>query len=597
MLIDNEVVWDIEIYKNYFLLKFKRLSDGKIRGFEVFKGVDENESYSTFDRQQILRIVSANTMVGFNSLKFDLPILSAMMVGWDLERVKDLCDHIIENRAQPWQLRESHNLRMIDISRHIDLIEVAPLVGSLKKYGARLGGLKLQELPIEPSATILVSEISGLNSYCDNDLADTESLFNYLRPQVDLRLKMDSSGAYLSKSDAQVAEAVIKVKIPNLIKSDKVPKLVKYKAPENIKFKTPIFKNALWIFENTEIDIVEHTGRPDPEPFATFTVAMNDKEYKLGLGGIHSKDKRAQHTADDDELLVEVDAVAYYPWIILRNGIFPKNIGPEFLEVYAKIVDDRMVAKSIGDKVSNESLKIVINGLFGKFGSWYSIVYSPELLLQTTITGQLMMMMLIEEFELNGIPILSANTDGVLVKTKDVALLRQITADWEQKTQHALEESPYKQINYQNVNNYIALGTNGKFKGKGAFVNRNTSNKLSTNPSCDIIVTAIENHIRDDIPIEMTIRDCNKVDQFVAIRTVNGGAIKDGVPLGKLIRWYYGQTDTAIHYVKNGNKVPKSDGAVPLMDMTGAKISDLNLDYSWYINETSRQLKLLGVAA
>ena len=35
------------------------------------------------------------------------------------------------------------------------------------------------------------------------------------------------------------------------------------------------------------------------------------------------------------------------------------------------------------------ALKIVVNGSFGKFGSRYSILYSPDLMLQVTITGQL----------------------------------------------------------------------------------------------------------------------------------------------------------------------------------------------------------------
>ena len=56
-------------------------------------------------------------------------------------------------------------------------------------------------------------------------------------------------------------------------------------------------------------------------------------------------------------------------------------------------------------------------------------------------------------------------------------------------------------------------------------------------------------------------------EEVKKIDTAQGGAIKDGVLLGKAIRWYHSTaTMTAIHYAKNNNKVPKSDGAKPVMN-------------------------------
>ena len=63
--------------------------------------------------------------------------------------------------------------------------------------------------------------------------------------------------------------------------------------------------------------------------------------------------------------------------------------------------------------VNQAGKKIQINGSFGKFGSKYSKLYSPNMLLATTITGQLTLLMLIEQLELNNIPVISANTDGL----------------------------------------------------------------------------------------------------------------------------------------------------------------------------------------
>lgn len=60
------------------------------------------------------------------------------------------------------------------------------------------------------------------------------------------------------------------------------------------------------------------------------------------------------------------------------------------------------------------TFKIVLNGTFGKLGSKYSFLYSPNLMIQVTITGQLALLMLIEALEAAGISVVSANTDGIV---------------------------------------------------------------------------------------------------------------------------------------------------------------------------------------
>jgi DNA polymerase elongation subunit (family B) len=58
-------------------------------------------------------------------------------------------------------------------------------------------------------------------------------------------------------------------------------------------------------------------------------------------------------------------------------------------------------------------MKIAANGVFGKLGSPWSILYAPHLMVAVTLTGQLALLMLIERAERMGISVVSANTDGV----------------------------------------------------------------------------------------------------------------------------------------------------------------------------------------
>ena len=54
--------------------------------------------------------------------------------------------------------------------------------------------------------------------------------------------------------------------------------------------------------------------------------------------------------------------------------------------------------------------EVVVNGTFGKLGNMFSIIYSPDLLFQVTLTGQLTLLLLIERLELAGVRVVSANT-------------------------------------------------------------------------------------------------------------------------------------------------------------------------------------------
>jgi hypothetical protein len=83
------------------------------------------------------------------------------------------------------------------------------------------------------------------------------------------------------------------------------------------------------------------------------------------------------------------------------------------------------------------------------------------------------------------------------------------------------------------------------------------------------------------------------VRKFLAFQTVKGGAEWKGEYLGKVARWYYAKGEVGyIQYKSNGNKVPLTDGAKPLMTLPDTIPSDL--DYDWYINRAKHYLELVG---
>lgn len=242
-------------------------------------------------------------------------------------------------------------------------------------------------------------------------------------------------------------------------------------------------------------------------------------------------------------------------------------------------------------KSNSDALKVSINGSFGKLGSKYSFLYSPDLLIQTTITGQLCLLMLIEAVNDIGASVVSANTDGIVIhaKKRQYDAISGALFEFELASGYTLEETYYRAIYSRDVNNYVAVKTDGSAKGKGAFADPN----IMKNPTNEICVIAVKDYLANGTPIEQTINNCDDITKFINIRSVTGGAVWNDQYLGKAVRFYYSKNGATIHYKKNGNKVPKSDGAHPLMCLD----DDVNeLDKQAYIDECKSMLIDLGVS-
>ena len=585
---------DIEVYKNYFLALFMT-EQGKVRRFEIFNGDD-----STFDPEEILSLMTAKgvELVTFNGNSYDVPVLTYALVTPDTAKIKKVSDRIIERGIKPWHFYRDEGLREPKIN-HIDLIEVSPGRVGLKTYGGRMGSRRLQELPVAPDATITEEQRGVLRVYCRNDTKVTMDLFNSLREQIDLRRAMSAEyGVDLrSKSDAQIAEAVLKAEYERL--TGDVPARVEpsytsfyYKPPAYIRFATELLQDVLRTVCESEMVLDEDTGHVKmPKAIDSLKIKIGGSNYKLGIGGLHSQESEAAHYSNEEFVLIDRDVESYYPRMMLNMNMQPGGFGAYFNEVYGKILEERLAAKHAGDKVKANSLKIVLNGTFGKTSNRYSALYSPEFMIRTTITGQLTLLMLIEVLEKYGVSVVSANTDGIVIKCPRAKRddVNYIISRWERYTGLKTEETVYRALYSRDVNNYIAVKEDGSYKAKGVFA----PVSLSKNPQNPICAEAVAALLTKGVPISRTIRECKDIRKFMSLRAVTGGAVKDGEPIGKVVRWYYATgVEGAIHYASNGNMVPRSEGARHLMDLPETLPEDIN--YDWYEAECEEILMDLG---
>jgi len=592
-------VLDVETYTNYWLVLFKKIGSDETHTFEMYDGCEP-------DLPALSDLMRNNTTVSFNGNYYDLFIIEAALQGFDNQQLKDLSDNIINSDKPSWMVANKVD---VEIPRnahgqlrwnHVDLIEVAVGRASLKIYGGRLNAPKMQDLPIEPSAMISAKQRKELWTYCLNDLETTEILYQALRKEIKLRVDMSKQyGMDLrSKGGAQVAKAVLQKELQDcgvVIKKprSRVGEVFKYQDPNFIEFESPILKDAFQRVKDANFKVRENGQVQLPESLDE-AIEFKGGKYKFGIGGLHSQEKRQSVVSDDDHILAERDVASMYPNIILGQGMYPKMLGPEFLNVYQGIVERRLKAKHEGDKSTSDSLKLVINSSFGLFGSKHAYLYSPELMIQVTITGQLALLMLIERTEAVGAKVVSANTDGVVsLCPKDrYADLEEACFDWEMQTGLELEETRYRALHSRDVNSYIAVKPDGSVKGKGAFSPPN----LAKNPQFVIINEALYAYLNKGTPISQTINACSDVSKFLMVRSVTGGAIWGEDYLGKAVRFYYSKDlgdDDCIRYVKNGNKVPMSDASRPMMQLSDKVPEDL--DRQRYVYMARQCLKDFGL--
>lgn len=597
--------FDIELYRNYLLIGFRTFDER--RAYITFEEVEENgQVLETFSREKLKWVVNNFTTVGFNNKEYDNTIVLFALAGYDLARMKELSNVMIGEQVPYWQVLKTCKLNAKKMGvkfNTIDLLPVAPRSGSLKKYAARAGIPHIQDLPFHHDTYLDFNKRAILKWYWGNDIDSNELLHSRLLEQIDLRIKIGAKYGIdvRARSDAQIAEDIFVAEAKRLTGQEFLPKpnrdnyrgtSFRYYAPHYLKFNSATMQAVKKIVDEA-IFRIDFDCQISCEAVLGLTFNIGDTPYKMGIGGLHSQEKSRYFVSGNGYTLKDHDVTSYYPTLILSLGMFPEAIGRIFLQIYQQVKDDRVHAKRIGDKVTNESLKIVINGSFGKFGDAYSMLFAPHLLIQTTVTGQLCILMLIERLELAGIKVVSANTDGLVTYSHDSQneLMESILNQWQKDTALELEHVIYKGLFSRDVNSYFAVKEDGKVKGKGAYA----LSSLELDPKFEICAQAVIEWAAKGTPIEKTVYECRDISKFVMVKFSAGGAVQDGKYLGKVVRYYKStEIKSEIVIAKSGNKLPMSDNCREAQTLPKEFPSDI--DYEWYIDTAYKMINGFGYA-
>ena len=594
------MIVDCEVYFNYFLILFLDCKTKKVVRFVIDRDTGE-----CLNERKLSWIMYNYTTVSFNGIKFDLQLIWLCYNNQDTEVLKKLANDLTIGGMFARDTQPEYGYQVFK-TNHIDLIEVCPLQGSLKLYAGRLHAKRIQDLPFDHLELLEEWQKPVVDDYCHNDLQSTDLIFNFCAERLKLRaeISQEYNIDVMSKSDAQIAEAVISKELRK-IKGTKLPEhgikagtTYTYDIPSYIKFATPSLQDLLEKVKASKFVVNDYGYLDTPAPLKDCVVNVGNLQCSFGIGGLHSTEKNIKYLADDEYILTDKDMTSYYPEIILNHNLYPEHLGPAFLDVFRGFKNKRVDAKKLKQFTKDKGLKIFINGTSGKLNNKYSNIYSPKCYFQMTLTGQLTILMLAEMLICNGMRVISANTDGIVIycRKDEKEKLEYWIKYFENLTKFNTEETQYKAYYGRDVNAYFALKLDGSVKVKGPYseVGSQSGTQLDNNPITLICSDAIKALLSKNIPIEQTIKECKDITRFITLRNVKSpGAHKNGSYLGKVVRWYYAKGIIGtINTVGTNNKVPMTEGGKPCQDLPIEFPNDI--DYQKYIDITTEMLYDVG---
>jgi hypothetical protein len=572
--------------------------------------------------------------VGYNNLRFDSQVVEWILRNceqWHHLSRLEICAKIAQ-KAQDVIHDANYDVfpeyRENDLTmKQIDLFKVNHYdnknrMVSLKRLEFEMDLENIEEMPIHHTKTdMTLEEIEITRGYCRNDVFATYEFYKVTRgntshplykgkDQIQLRLdiQQEFNIPCLNYSDSKIGDEMIKKYYCEETKTtyENLPKKGFFRREIKVKqciggyvsFTTPQLQQFLKRMKKLVLGLNDDFKE---------SITFYGNIYTFAKGGLHTENKPEVFEADAEYEIIDWDVSSYYPAIIINNGKYPQHLNKGFLNGYKRMFNRRLELKpqaKTDKRIAGivDALKLSVNSVYGKSSDMQNWIYDRQLTMFTTITGELSLLMLIEAYELAGIHVISANTDGVTIRIKktDLNKMHEINAIWSHLTEYELERTDYAKIIFSTVNDYIAIKTNGDVKKKGDFL---TDFELHKNKSGRVIPIALEQYFINNTPVADTIINHGHIYDFAmrqrATRDFHfeGRANGNVTKYNKLIRYYVSNTGEKLLKVKkdesmsNAASVSQVEAGEWLMTVCNHLKKDHpldNINYSYYIERAER---------
>lgn len=638
-IMENIVVYDIETYTEMFLVVVYIPEDDQYKRWEVSAWKNEIDGFMKF-----IEKYSDYYWVGYNSIRFDSQVVEWIIrnyQNWVDKNNMEICA-LIAQYAQDTIHDANYDVFPAYREEYLTLKQLDPFkishydnknrMVSLKRLEFEMDMENIEETPIDFRKIGLTREdCVGIIKYCINDVRATYEFFKVTigdtnhplykdNNQVQLRLDIEEEFKFtcMSFSDSKIGDEMIKkfycqekrILYSDLPKKGTFRKVIPVKSciAPYIEFVTPQLQDFL---KKLKKEVMK------PKDEFKKSIKFYGNTYSFMRGGLHTENAPHVFEAHDDVYIIDWDVSSYYPAIIINNGKYPAHLGKEFLNGYKRMFERRLELKPQAKhdkriKGIVGALKLAVNSVYGKSSDMQSWMYDRLLTMFTTITGELSLMMLIEAYELAGIHVISANTDGVTIEIheKDLTKMDEINAWWMGLTSYELERTDYQKIVFSTVNDYIAIKVGydkakadekeDYIKRKGDFL---TDFELHKNKSARVVPIALNNYYVLGIPIADTIHQHSNIFDFALRQKASKDFHYEGVSEGtttvynKLIRYYVSNKGEKLLKIKNAecmtnaakiSQVEAGEWLMTVCNKLTKKHPLTNINYNYYIEKANR---------
>lgn len=563
----SDFVYDVETYPNYFCCTVKHVVTGDRWIFEIFDG-HLNQSVELRNFVYALRENGAR-MVGFNNYGFDYPIIHMLCTLVSLQGYATAAE--LHAKAQQiifsgdrfgnviWD--DQQIVPQVDLYKihHFDNVAKAT---SLKVLEFNMRSAHVEDIPHDPSQPVTWAQAQEILQYNCHDVNETGRFYHHTAPAIRFREELSAKYGrnFLNHNDTKIGKDYFVMKLeeaqpgicftsspgqrrqPRQTFRESIP--LRSVIFPYVQFRTEPFRRVLDYLQTVTI-----TNTKSAPELKDLHAIMRGFRFDFGTGGIHGSLNNVVVRSDAEHEVIDVDVASYYPNLAIVNRVFPQHLGETFCDIYADLYQQRKMFPK--KSAENAMLKLALNGVYGDSNNVYSPFYDPAYTMAITINGQLLLCMLAEWLlDHPLIEPLQINTDGITVRVHRDArsYFNECFSAWQNFTRLELESVNYSAMFIRDVNNYMAVKSDGSVKRIGAYAHETQADNPGTRElwwnkdwSARVIPIAVQAALVDGADVERFIyAHPDPFDFMLRYRVPRNSRIElsDGTPLPQTVRYH-----------------------------------------------------------